>query len=40
MKKLVINKRCGEICVSHQALIRMRELGQREALEEEDTGAY
>lgn len=40
MTRIVINRSYGEFCLSHQALIRLRELGQREALQEEDTGAY
>jgi hypothetical protein len=40
MKKIVINKSYDQFCVSHKALTRLRELGQREALKEEDTGAY
>jgi hypothetical protein len=40
MKQIVINTSYDEFCISHQALIRLRELGQREALEEEDSGAY
>lgn len=40
MPRIAINGSYGEFCVSHQALIRLRELGQREALEEEDTGVY
>lgn len=40
MSRIVINRSYENFCVSHQALIRLRELGQREALEEVDTGAY
>jgi hypothetical protein len=40
MTRIVINRSYDKFCVSHQALIGLRELGQREALEEEDTGAY
>lgn len=40
MKQIVINRSYDEFCISHKALIRLRELGQREALEEEDSGAY
>ncbi len=40
MKRIVINRSYDKFCISHQALIRLHELGQREALEEEDTGAY
>ncbi len=40
MTRIVINRSYDEFCISHQALIRLRELGQREAWEEEDSGAY
>ena len=40
MKKIVINKSYGEFFVSHQAFIRLRELGQPEAMQEVDLGAY
>ncbi len=40
MKRIVINRSYDDFSISHQALIRLRELGQREALAEEDTGAY
>lgn len=40
MKRIVINRSYDEFCISHKALIRLRELGQREALAEEDSGAY
>jgi hypothetical protein len=40
MQKIVINKSFDEFCVSHKALVRLRELGQREALQEPDPGAY
>ncbi|MBX3303794.1 MAG: hypothetical protein KF693_16395 [Nitrospira sp.] len=40
MKQIVINRSYGEFCLSHQAIVRLRELGQREALEEIDRGAY
>lgn len=40
MTRIVINRSYDEFCISHLALIRLRELGQREALEEEDSGAY
>src|SRR5213594_109436 len=39
-RKIVINKSFGEFCVSHKAFLRLRELGQREALQEPDLGAY
>ncbi|OQW32629.1 MAG: hypothetical protein A4E19_04500 [Nitrospira sp. SG-bin1] len=40
MKRIVINRSYDKFCVSHKALVRLRELGQREALEEVDSGAY
>ena len=40
MKRIVINRSYDEFCISHKALIRLRELGQREALAETDHGAY
>ena len=40
MKKIVINKSYGSFCVSHQAFLRLRELGQQDALTEMDLGAY
>jgi hypothetical protein len=45
MKKIVINRSYGNtsyggFCVSHMAFLRLRELGQREALQEPDAGAY
>lgn len=40
MRKIVINKSVEEFCVSHKAFVRLRELGQREALQESDRGAY
>jgi hypothetical protein len=40
MRKIVINKSYETFCVSHKALLRLRELGQREALQETDRGAY
>lgn len=39
-QKIVINTSFGEFCLSHAAFRYLRELGQREALQEEDTGAY
>lgn len=39
-RKIVINKSYGEFCVSHKAFLRLRELGQREALQEADPGEY
>lgn len=45
MKKIVINKSYGStvhggFCLSHRAFLKLRELGQRDALEEPDLGAY
>ncbi len=40
MKKIVINKSYEQFFVSHKAFIRLRELGQTEALQEIDRGAY
>ena len=40
MKKIVINKSYDKFSVSHQAFLRLRELGQPDALKEEDPGAY
>ena len=45
MRKIVINKsyaskRDGGFCLSHRAFLRLRDLGQREALQEPDFGAY
>jgi hypothetical protein len=40
MKKIVINKSYGKFSVSHQAFLRLRELGQQDALKETDPGAY
>lgn len=39
--KIVINKSYGgAFCVSHKAFLRLRELGQQEALHEHDVAAY
>lgn len=40
MPKIVINKSCEQFYVSHKAFLRLRELGQQEALQESDRGAY
>ena len=40
MRKIVINKSYEQFCISHKAFLRLRELGQREALQEIDLGAY
>src|SRR2546421_26622 len=34
------NKSDGGFCLSHQAFLRLRDLGQQEALQEPDLGAY
>jgi hypothetical protein len=39
-KKIVINKSYGDFCVSHKAFLRLRELGQQEAVQEVDLGQY
>lgn len=39
-KKIVINKSYGKFCLSHKAFLRLRELGQRDALQEQDIAAY
>ena len=40
MRKIVINKSYDAFCVSHKAFVRLRELGQAQALQEADRGAY
>ena len=40
MRKIVINKSYERFCVSHKAFLRLRELGQPEALQEADRGVY
>ncbi len=40
MPKIVINKSFDEFFISHKAFVKLRELGQREALQEADPGAY
>jgi hypothetical protein len=40
MRSIVINTGYGEFCMSHKAFLRLRELGQAEALQEMDMGAY
>lgn len=40
MRRIVINKSYEQFCVSHKAFLLLRELGQREALQEPDRGAY
>ncbi len=34
VRKIIINKSYDEFCVSHKAFLRLRELGQQEALQE------
>src|SRR6185295_8495927 len=38
--KIVINTCHGKFCLSHKAFLRLRELGQQEALAEPDGAAY
>jgi hypothetical protein len=45
MRKIVINtsygtNRDGGFCLSHKAFLRLRELGQQQALQEPNLGAY
>jgi hypothetical protein len=45
MRKIVINTSYGSnrdssFCLSHKAFLRLRELGQQQALEEPDRGVY
>ncbi|GBL40572.1 MAG: hypothetical protein ITD36_08720 [Nitrospira sp.] len=40
MKKIVVNKSYDKFSVSHLAFLRLRELGQPDALKETDLGAY
>ncbi len=40
MAKIVINKSYDRFCVSYKAFLRLRELGQPDALQETDHGAY
>ena len=39
-RKIVINKSYEKFCLSHKAFLRLRELGQRDALQEADPGEY
>lgn len=39
-RKIVINTSYGEFSLSHAAFLRLRELGQKDALQEEDVAAY
>ncbi len=38
--KIVINTCYGKFCLSHKAFLRLREMGQREALDEQDRAVY
>lgn len=40
MTKIVINTCHGKFCLSHKAFLRLRELGQQEALKEPDGAAH
>jgi hypothetical protein len=40
MQKIVINTSFGKFCLSHQAFLRLRELGQQDALQEVDQAPY
>jgi len=40
MKKIVINTSYERFCVSHKAFLMLRELGQKEALQEPNPGVY
>ncbi len=40
MKKIIINRSYDEFSLSHEAFVRLRELGQQDAMEEPDRGAY
>jgi len=40
MRKVVVNKSYGHFCVSHKAFLRLRELGQPDALQEIDQAVY
>ncbi|OGW68106.1 MAG: hypothetical protein A3H49_11900 [Nitrospirae bacterium RIFCSPLOWO2_02_FULL_62_14] len=40
MRKIVINTSFEDFCLSHAAFLRLRELGQKDALQEVDLGAY
>src|SRR3569832_420110 len=40
VKKVVINTCHGEFGLSHDAFLRLRELGQEEAMKEQDTAMY
>jgi hypothetical protein len=40
MKKIVINTSYERFCLSHKAFLRLRELGQQDALKEPNQGVY
>jgi hypothetical protein len=40
MQKIVINTSSGKFCLSHEAFLRLRTLGQQDALQEVDQAAY
>ena len=40
MRIIILTKSCDDFSVSHKALVQLRELGQQEALQETDRGAY
>jgi hypothetical protein len=40
MRKIIINKSCDAFSLSYKAFVRLRELGQPDALKEADPGAY
>jgi hypothetical protein len=40
MKKIVINTSYEQFCLSHKAFMRLRELGQKEALQEANNGVH
>jgi hypothetical protein len=40
MQKIVINTSFDKFCLSHEAFLRLRELGQQDALQEIDQAAY
>ena len=40
MQKIVINTSFGKFCLSHAAFLRLRALGQQDALQEIDQAAY
>jgi hypothetical protein len=40
LEKIVINTSCDAFCLSHDAFLRLRELGQPDALKETDQATY